>query len=35
VNGDPDPLALLRAGDRAAVDRLIAERQVEAGSALV
>ena len=35
VNGDPDPLALLRAGDRAAVDRLIAERQAEAESALV
>ena len=27
VNGDPDPVALLRQGDRAAVDRLIAERQ--------
>jgi len=27
VNGDPDPVALLRRGDRAAVDRLIAERQ--------
>jgi siroheme synthase-like protein len=27
VNGDPDPVALLRRGDRAAVERLIAERQ--------
>jgi len=27
VNGDPDPVALLRRGDRAAVDRLITERQ--------
>ena len=27
VNGDPDPIALLRAGDREAVTRLIAERQ--------
>jgi precorrin-2 dehydrogenase/sirohydrochlorin ferrochelatase len=35
VNGDPDPIALLRAGDRPAVDRLIAERQSEAASALV
>ena len=35
VNGDPDPVALLRAGDRAGVDRLIAERQAEAESALV
>jgi precorrin-2 dehydrogenase len=35
VNGDPDPLALLRAGDRAAVDRLVAERQADAESALV
>jgi precorrin-2 dehydrogenase/sirohydrochlorin ferrochelatase len=30
VNGDPDPIALLRAGDRAAVDRLVAERQAAA-----
>jgi precorrin-2 dehydrogenase / sirohydrochlorin ferrochelatase len=35
VNGDPDPVALLRAGDRAGVERLIAERQHEAESALV
>jgi len=35
VNGEPDPIALLRAGDRAGVDRLIAERQSEAESALV
>ena len=35
VNGDPDPVALLRAGDRAGVDRLIAEHQAEAESALV
>jgi len=35
VNGDPDPVTLLRAGDRAGVDRLIAERQAEAESALV
>src|SRR5436190_764163 len=27
VNGDPDPIELLRAGDRAGVDRLVAERQ--------
>ena len=27
VNGEPDPVALLRRGDRAAVERLIAERQ--------
>jgi precorrin-2 dehydrogenase / sirohydrochlorin ferrochelatase len=27
VNGDPDPIALLRQGDRPAVERLIAERQ--------
>jgi len=27
VNGEPDPVALLRAGDRDAVHRLIAERQ--------
>jgi precorrin-2 dehydrogenase len=27
VNGDPDPIALLRAGDRGAVTRLIAERR--------
>jgi len=30
VNGEPDPIALLRAGDRADVERLIAERQDEA-----
>jgi hypothetical protein len=35
VNGDPDPIALLRAGDRAAVDRLIAARRSEAEAALV
>jgi precorrin-2 dehydrogenase / sirohydrochlorin ferrochelatase len=35
VNGDPDPIALLQAGDRAALHRLIAERQAEAESALV
>src|SRR6185503_11558119 len=35
VHGDPDPIALLRAGDRAGVDRLIAERQAEAESAVV
>ena len=35
VNGDPDPIALLRAGDREGVDRLIAERQAESESALV
>jgi len=35
VNGEPDPIALLRAGDRAGVDRLIALRQAEAESALV
>ena len=35
VNGDPDPVALLRAGDRAGVDRLIAEHQAGAESALV
>ena len=34
VNGDPDPVALLRAGDRDGVDRLIAERQAAAESAL-
>jgi siroheme synthase-like protein len=27
VNGDPDPIALLRAGDREAVERLVAERR--------
>ena len=27
VNGDPDPIELLRAGDRAAVERLISSRQ--------
>lgn len=30
VNGSPDPIALLRDGDRAAVDDLIAQRQSEA-----
>jgi len=35
VNGEPDPIALLRAGDRAGVERLIAARQSEAESALV
>ena len=35
VNGDPDPVALLRAGDRAGVERLIAERRAEAEAALV
>ena len=35
MNGDPDPIALLRAGDRAGVDRLIAERRSEAEAALV
>jgi siroheme synthase-like protein len=27
VNGDPDPIALLRAGDREAVERLVAQRR--------
>lgn len=35
VNGEPDPIALLRAGDRAGVERLIAERRADAESALV
>jgi precorrin-2 dehydrogenase/sirohydrochlorin ferrochelatase len=35
VNGRPDPIALLRAGDRAGVERLIAERRAAAESALV
>jgi precorrin-2 dehydrogenase / sirohydrochlorin ferrochelatase len=35
VNGQPDPLALLRAGDRDGVRRLIAERRDEAEAALV
>lgn len=35
VNGQPDPIALLRAGDRAGVERLIAERRADAESALV
>jgi precorrin-2 dehydrogenase/sirohydrochlorin ferrochelatase len=35
VNGTPDPIALLRAGDRAAVDGLIAQRQSEALAAVV
>ena len=30
VNGEPDPIALLRAGDRDGVERLVAERQVAA-----
>jgi precorrin-2 dehydrogenase / sirohydrochlorin ferrochelatase len=30
VNGDPDPIALLRAGERAALDELIGERQAAA-----
>ena len=30
VNGDPDPIALLRAGDRDGVERLVAERQAAA-----
>ncbi len=30
VNGDPDPIALLRDGDRAAVDELIARRRDQA-----
>jgi precorrin-2 dehydrogenase / sirohydrochlorin ferrochelatase len=30
VNGDPDPIELLRAGDRAGVDRLVAQRQAAA-----
>jgi siroheme synthase-like protein len=30
VNGDPDPIALLRAGDEAAVRTLIEERQADA-----
>jgi siroheme synthase-like protein len=34
VNGDPDPVALLRAGDRAAVDELVARRRDEAVAAL-
>ena len=32
VNGDPDPIALLRAGDEEAVERLIRERQAAAES---
>jgi precorrin-2 dehydrogenase / sirohydrochlorin ferrochelatase len=32
VNGDPDPIALLRVGDRAAVERLIDERRQAAGA---
>jgi precorrin-2 dehydrogenase / sirohydrochlorin ferrochelatase len=32
VNGDPDPIALLRAGDEEAVERLIRERQATAES---
>jgi siroheme synthase-like protein len=32
VNGDPDPIALLRAGDEEAVERLIRERQDAAES---
>ena len=34
VNGDPDPIALLRDGDRAAVDELIARRRDQAVAAL-
>ena len=34
VNGDPDPIALLRAGDEAAVHALIAERQRDAERSL-
>jgi siroheme synthase-like protein len=30
VNGDPDPIALLRAGDRGAVERLVSERRAAA-----
>jgi hypothetical protein len=30
VNGEPDPIALLRAGDRNGVERLVAERQAAA-----
>jgi siroheme synthase-like protein len=30
VNGDPDPIALLRAGDRAGVERLMADRRAAA-----
>jgi precorrin-2 dehydrogenase / sirohydrochlorin ferrochelatase len=33
VNGDPDPIALLRGGDRDGVRRLIAERQAALGTA--
>jgi precorrin-2 dehydrogenase/sirohydrochlorin ferrochelatase len=33
VNGDPDPVELLRAGDREAVERLIAERQAALSTA--
>ena len=34
VNGEPDPIALLRAGDRAGVERLIAGRRARAEAAL-
>ena len=34
VNGDPDPIVLLRDGDRAGVDDLIAQRQSEALAAV-
>ena len=33
VNGEPDPIALLRAGDRAAVQRVVAERMAAAEAA--
>src|ERR671937_759567 len=33
VNGEPDPIALLRAGDRAAVERVVAERMAAAEAA--
>ena len=35
VNGDPDPIALLAAGDEAAVEALVAERKRAAEAALV
>jgi precorrin-2 dehydrogenase/sirohydrochlorin ferrochelatase len=34
VNGEPDPVALLRAGDRAGVERLVQERRVAAEGGL-
>jgi hypothetical protein len=33
VNGDPDPIELLRGGDRAGAERLVAERQAAAEQA--